>query len=205
VVTLRANDTPVPFAAAGAAMPVELHLTTQGSYVWFCIGDEAARDLLVESLKIDNRQQNRIAGTPIDFRFSLQDWLGGDEDQSSFNRIPQLALQRLEQAVSGLMPSRMTISINGKTYEPDEEESIPSYLTKALTPENGNVHVRVDTNGRSLEADLELGTGIAKLALAQYIESQNRMFKSFPFDMEMLRGKGGKSIRIKSSATRIGK
>lgn len=184
ILTLRSNDQLVPLATDGSKMPMILHVATQGGYVWISAGDDDAKDNLVKTIQQATGRQSRSSSSPLNLRFSLKDWIGAKDDAGGDHRIPQLALRKVESFIGDIMPFRAaSISVNGEkqTLDSSKEEPLPSYLGKALNPENSFADLKVDTKGRNLEADLKMGTGVVKIAIGQYLAAQKRMFQGMNF------------------------
>ena len=79
----------------------------------------------------------------------------------------------------------MTISINGSSVNQDvgSSDSFTSYAVKTFETNDANFEFRVRTADRELIADVTVGMGLAKLAIAQFLHAQSQMFKGMEFRM----------------------
>jgi len=180
MLSIRAERTPVPFA--GNAIPLQLNLAATGSWLWFTVGNESAVQMLEEIVAGSEQalQKNSI-GSPLLVRMQLSQWLGQTDD--ALSKVPGQWLETLERWLQKTTAPKMSFSINGEasTPEPTTEKKFNSYAAKALTKEDSDVELKIRSAEQELLVDASVGTGIARFAVAQFIDAQSRMFSNMRF------------------------
>lgn len=189
MLSIRAEKTPVPFA--GNAIPLQLNLAATGSWLWFTVGNESAVQMLEEIVAGSEQalQKNSI-GSPLLVRMQLSQWLGQTDD--ALSKVPGLWLETLERWLQKTTAPKMSFSINGQasTPEPAAEQKFNSYAAKALTKEDSDVELKIRSAEQELLVDASVGTGIARFAVAQFLDAQSRMFSNMRFSFGAT-GQGG--------------
>ncbi len=137
---------------------------------------------------------------PLLVRFRLNKWLGDTDDQLS--KVPQQLLTRLERWVGKATTPQMSISINRSDVNQAAADSdeFTSYAAKVFRPENSELELKVRTASRELVVDASVGTAPVKFGIAQFLDSQNRMFKGMSFEF----GPGGPGGDSGSRTIKIG-
>ena len=196
VISLSENAVRLPLGPEGTTIPVTLHITTVGTYVWFAIGNQDAKKHLQNSIQENiNVPAGRRAAQPLLVRFELNKWLGADDaddDSTTFNRLPELALQQFERIMQGVLASAIRIGPKKKAAG-----KFTSYAAKALETGNGELELGVTSSDTHLNVDLTVDKGVAHIVMAQVIEAQNRMFSGMNFSIQQSTSKdGAKTIRL---------
>lgn len=187
-------------AFAEAAVPVQLFFVGRGSYLWFAVGGDNAGDVLAEQLQSEENVLNaQVRAMPLMVRMKLSQWFG--ENQDGVSRLPSQMVTALEKGLADIFSPMfgMSVMVNGSSIQPKKQE-FSSYAKKLLTAETSDLEVRLETSGRSLSLNAEIGTGVARFLVAQYAAAQNRMFSNlnFSFDGADVEGGSVRSIRIGS-------
>jgi hypothetical protein len=198
ILNISADSAVVPIA--GSAVPVQLHLTARGSWLWFTIGDERATQVLHElTMTSEDAPEPSGQATPFLIRFQLSKWMGMTDD--ALSRIPQQVVVELEKWLGRVTAPKMAVRINGSDVKQNSEteESFTSYAAKLFKPDNSDFELKVRTADEEMVVDARLGTSLVKFAVAQFVESQSRMFKNMKVDFAPL-GKDG----VRSSTISIG-
>jgi hypothetical protein len=194
MLSIRSEKTPVPLA--GSTIPVQLNLAATGSWLWFTVGDESGVQMLEEIVAGSEQalQRNSI-GSPLLVRMKLSQWLGKTDDAVS--RVPGQWLGTLERWLQKTTAPKMSFSINGQASEAvtDDAAKFTSYAEKALTKEDSDVELKIRSAEQELLVDARVGTGIARFAVAQFLDAQSRMFSNIKFSFGNA-GAGGGPIRL---------
>lgn len=194
MVSIRANKVDIP--VAGSTIPVQLHLAATGSWLWFTVGGDRATQSLHELVQgsNDNLRQSDQA-TPLLVRFHLSKWLGTTED--GISRIPQQLLTELEKWLGKVTAPRMAIRINGADVQQDSagEDAFTSYAAKLFKSDNSDFELKIRTADQEMVVDASLGTSLVKFAVAQFVDSQSRMFSNMKLDFAIPAGAEGKASR----------
>lgn len=189
MLSIRAEKTPVPFA--GNPIPLQLNLAATGSWLWFTVGNEPAVQMLEEIVAGSEQalQKNSI-GSPLLVRMQLSQWLGQTDD--ALSKVPGQWLETLERWLQKTTAPRMSFTINGQASnpEPAEQPKFNSYASKALTKEDSDVELKIRSAEQELLVDASVGTGIARFAVAQFLDAQSRMFSNMRFSFGAT-GQGG--------------
>ena len=207
-ISIRSDALEVP--VANSTTPVNVHMVATGSWLWFTSGGDPAlstsaedpafqtlSDLVSQSSADSKRTGEAI---PLLIRFRLDQWLG--ETNQNFSQIPQQMLTSLEKWVSEATTPRMvSISVNGKAVDQkkNEQPSFNSFAAKIFRPETSELEIALRTAPRELVIDATVGTAVAKFFAAQYIDSQDRMFRNIPMQISLPSG-----IKSKTQQIRIG-
>jgi hypothetical protein len=193
---IRTKQTQIPLAKAN--IPIQLHLCGTGSWLWVTMGDDRASKMLDE-LVAKQGESSGSAGqaSPLLVRFKLNQWMGESGDELS--KVPAQWLESAERWLMKTTSPKMSISVNGQNSEKEEasEDEFTAYAAKALKPEDSEFELRVRTAEQELVVDAKAGEGLARFAVAQFLDAQNRMFKGMSFDFS-LPGEGG-NVRTKGT------
>ncbi len=182
-ISIRTKETQIPFAKA--SIPVQLNVCGTGSWLWMTLGDDRATAMLDEIVaKQSDATSTGAAAVPLLVRFQFNKWLGESDDEMS--KVPAQWIETLERLLMKRTSPKMSISMNGqKVEQPEAEDSeFTSYAAKALKPENSELEIRVRAAERELLVDAKAGEGLAQFAVAQFLDSQSRMFKGMNFQFE---------------------
>ena len=139
--------------------------------------------------------------SPLLVRFKLNQWMGESGDELS--KVPAQWLESAERWLMKTTSPKMSISVNGQKSEKEEasEDEFTAYAAKALRPEDSEFELRVRTAEQELVVDAKAGEGLARFAVAQFLDAQNRMFKGMSFDF----GPPGEGGNVRTKGTfRIG-
>lgn len=195
MLSIRSEKTPVPFA--GSTIPVQLNLAATGSWLWFTVGDESGVQMLEEIVAGSEQalQKNSI-GSPLLVRLKLSQWLGKTDDAVS--RVPGQWLGTLERWLQKTTAPKMSFSINGQASEAvtDDAAKFTSYAEKALTKEDSDVELKIRSAEQELLVDARVGTGIARFAVAQFLDAQSRMFSNIKFSFGGAGGGGAIRLQV---------
>ena len=192
MVSIRAEQATIPIA--GSTVPVQLNLAATGSWLWFTVGGESAVQSLEELVTNNTKNLERSdQATPLLVRFRLNKWLGETNDELS--KVPQQLLTALERWVGKATTPRMSFNINGSDVKQPNSDSdaFTSYAAKVFKPESSELELKVRTASREMVVDLFVGTALVKFGIAQFLESQNRMFKGMNFEFAPGSGAPGSS------------
>lgn len=74
-----------------------------------------------------------------------------------------------------------------------DSDSFTSYAAKVFKPESSELELKVRTASREMVVDLSVGTALVKFGIAQFLESQNRIFKGMNFEFGPGSGAPGSS------------
>lgn len=195
MLSIRADKAVVPIA--GSTVPLQLHLAATGSWLWFTVGGDRATQSLHELVEGSNDNLSKSGqATPLLVRFRLSKWLGTTDDAVS--RIPQELLTELERWLGKVTAPKMAISINGADLQQDtaNEDAFTSYAAKLFKPDNSDFELKVRTADQEMVMDVSMGTSLAKLAVAQFVDSQSRMFRNMKLDFGIPAGEGKRTSRI---------
>lgn len=196
VITVSFDQLQLPFAEQ--TIPLQVHMSGSGSYLWFAVGGENAIDALEGH--VANQQtvlDAQVKPMPVLIRMRLSDWL--NQDGNAVSQVPSQLLTRLEQKISELFSPMFNfqVSMNGSSVKPKKKADFVSYADKVLKGRSGDLELRSQANGNTLSVSADVGTGVVKFLMAQYAAAQNRMFSNmkFDFDPEMLEAGEGTSVR----------
>jgi hypothetical protein len=182
-------------------IPAQLNLTATGSWLWITIGDQRAVDMLQQIVADSEESLSRTGiGAPLLVRMKLSKWLGNTDD--SLSRVPSQWLETAERWLQKTTAPKMSISLNGANLQTDASSGgeFKSYAAAALTPEDSDVEFRIRSAEKEILVDAQVGTGLAKFAVAQFLDSQSRMFKGFSMPIT-IGGPGGKAGTLKMEGT----
>ncbi|MFN9717351.1 MAG: hypothetical protein ACK58L_01570, partial [Planctomycetota bacterium] len=194
-ISIRSKATRIPFA--NASIPLQLNLCGTGSWLWMTLGDDRATAMLDEIVAKQNESTSTgAAAVPLLVRFQLHKWLGDSNDELS--RVPAQWIGTLERWLMKRTSPKMAISMNGQNVEQSAagDADFTPYATKALKPENSELELRVRAAERELLVDARAGEGLAQFAVAQFLDSQSRMFKGVNFQFEVPGDETRKGKRI---------
>jgi hypothetical protein len=192
MLSIRAEKTPVPFA--GNPIPVQLNLAATGSWLWFTVGNESAVQMLEEIVAgSEQALQKNAIGSPLLVRMQLSQWLGQTDD--ALSKVPGQWLETLERWLQKTTAPRMSFSINGQASNPEPagKPEFNSYATKALTKADSDLELKIRSAEQELLVDASVGTGIARFAVAQFLDAQSRMFSNIRFSI----GGGGQGGAVR--------
>ncbi len=195
MVTLRANKAVIPFV--GKELPVQLNIAATGSWLWMTVGGAPAVDMLEELVTNHSANVDKTGeAIPLLVRFRLDKWLGETDDPLS--GIPRQILVALERWLGKATAPKMSLKFNGNNIEQKQEEpAFTSYAAKLLKPKSSDLELKVRTAGEEILIDATVGMGLTKFAVAQFLDSQSRMFKGLDFGFTPAPGQPGvKTIRI---------
>lgn len=190
-------DSVQPFFAK-SGVPVQIVFAGRGSYLWFAAGADNAADVLQSQLESESQVlDSQVRAMPLMVRMKLSQWFG--EEQSGVSTLPSQLVDAVERGMADLFSPMfgMSVNVNGSNIVP-RKAAFTGYARKLLKPETGDFEVRLETMGRSLSLNAEVGTGVAKFLVAQYAAAQNQMFSglNFSFDGGDVQGGAIRSIRI---------
>ena len=183
---------------AETAVPVDIFLVGKGSYLWFAAGGSNTADVLQAQLAEEPKVLDaQVRAMPLMVRMKLSQWFG--EGQTGVSRLPSQMVDALERSMADMLSPmfKMAVMVNGSSIQP-EKPKFTGYARKLLKEDAGDFELRLETMGRSLALNAEVGTGVAQFLVAQYAAAQNRMFSNLKFNFEGGEIKGGavRSIRI---------
>lgn len=189
---LRTNKTAIPLTKT--EIPVQLHLAATGSWLWFTVGDDRGAQMLNELVSGSEANLNRSGqAVPLLVRFQLNEWLGESNDELS--KVPAQWIETMERWLKATTSPKMAININGQNVEQKDDDAFTSYAAKAFKPEDSELEFKVRSAEQELIVDAKVGAGLARFAVAQFLESQNRMFKGMNLQFSMPGGDGKTTIR----------
>ncbi|MBL8812704.1 MAG: hypothetical protein JNM43_21240 [Planctomycetaceae bacterium] len=189
---LRTNKTAIPLTKA--EIPVQLHLAATGSWLWFTVGDDRGAQMLGELVAGSQENLDRSGqAVPLLVRFQLNQWLGETEDELS--KVPAQWIETMERWLKATTSPKMSINFNGQNIEQKEDDTFTSYAAKAFKPEDSELELKVRSAEQELIVDAKVGAGLARFAVAQFLESQNRMFKGMNLQFSVPGGDGKTTIR----------
>lgn len=195
MLSISAEETPVPFA--GGALPLRLHLAATGSWLWMTLGEDRAVSQLKEltAASDESLSQNGRA-VPLRIRMNLDGWLGEAADPLS--EVPSRWLQTLERWLQVATAPRIAFSINGTAAENATAgtDKFNSFAAKALTPGDASLDFSIRTAESELLMEAEFGRGIARLAVAQFLDAQSRMFEGVQLQFGSADGKGTFKLQL---------
>ncbi|MEY3172674.1 MAG: hypothetical protein RLZZ436_587 [Planctomycetota bacterium] len=195
MLSISAEDTPVPFA--DGALPLRLHLAATGSWLWMTLGEDRAISQLQEltAASQESLSQNGRA-VPLRIRLNLDGWLGQAADPLS--EVPARWLQTLERWLQVTTAPKIAFSINGQdpNSTPAGTDKFNSFAAKALTPGDASLDFSIRTAESELLVEAEFGRGIARLAVAQFLDAQTRMFEGVRLQFSTPDGKGGVRLQL---------
>ncbi|MFM7058249.1 MAG: hypothetical protein ACKO2P_15130 [Planctomycetota bacterium] len=195
MLSLSAEETPVPFA--DGALPLQLHLAATGSWLWMTLGEDRAVTQLKELTDASEQalSQNGRA-VPFRVRMNLDGWLGKAADPLS--EVPARWLQTLERWLQVATAPKMAFSINGQAAETTsvQADKFNSFASKALTPGDATLDFSVRTAESELLVEAEFGRGLARLAVAQFLDAQSRMFEGVKIQFSSPDGKGNGALKL---------
>lgn len=185
-------------AFAESSVPVQIVFVGRGSYLWFAAGGDNAADVLTSQLDGESRVlDSQVRAMPLMVRMRLSQWFG--DQQTGVSTLPSQMVDAFERGMADLFSPmfNMSMNVNGSNVAP-KKAAFTGYARKLLKPETGDFEVRLETRGRSLSLNAEVGTGVAKFLVAQYAAAQNQMFSglNFSFDGGEVQGGTIRSIRI---------
>ena len=195
MLSISAEDTPVPFA--GGALPLQLHLAATGSWLWMTLGEDRAVSQLKELTAASEESLSRNGrAVPLRIRMNLDGWLGEAADPLS--EVPSRWLQTLERWLQVTTAPKMAFSINGQTPESTtaSADKFNSFASKALTSGDAGLDFSVRTAESELLVEAEFGRGIARLAVAQFLDAQSRMFEGVKLQFDSGDGKGTLKLQL---------
>jgi hypothetical protein len=201
MISIRSEKVSIPLT--DSSLPAQLNLAATGSWLWMTVGDQRGVEMLDAIVNDSEQSLNRTgAAVPLLVRLKLSRWLGTTEDQLS--RVPAQWLNAAERWLQSATAPRMSISFNGNsTNSPvTADGEFTSYAAKALTPEDSDVELKVRSAEQELLVDARVGTGLARFAVAQYLDAQSRMFKGFSMPIT-IGGPNGKAT-LKMTAPKGG-
>jgi hypothetical protein len=199
MVSVRTENACIPLT--NSVIPAQLNLTATGSWLWITIGDQRAVDMLQQIVADSEESLSRTGiGAPLLVRMKLSKWLGNTDD--SLSRVPSQWLETAERWLQKTTAPKMSISLNGANLQTDASSGgeFKSYAAAALTPEDSDVEFRIRSAEKEILVDARVGTGLAKFAVAQFLDSQSRMFKGFSMPIT-IGGPGGKAGTLKMEGT----
>ncbi len=195
MLSISAEDTPVPFA--NGSLPLQLHLAATGSWLWMTLGEDRAIAQLKEltAASEESLSQNGRA-VPLRIRMNLDGWLGDAADPLS--EVPARWLQTLERWLQVTTAPKIAFSVNGQAPEssPAGTDKFNSFASKALTPGDAGLDFSVRTADSELLVEAEFGRGLARLAVAQFLDAQSRMFEGVKLQFSTGDGKGNIKLQL---------
>jgi hypothetical protein len=205
-VSVRTDVTDRP--GAEEPLPVQINLAASGSRLWLTVGGEPALEMLDDLLAAEPETTSAGDAAPLLIRFRLNKWLGSGHDELS--RMPGQMLTALEKEIGRRTTPRMTISINGATPETkadDGADEFTSYAGRVFQPDTSELELKVRTADREMVIDATVGTGLVKFAVAQFLDSQSRMFKGLnlqfggPGGARLPGGPGDEDVEIRQGGS----
>lgn len=188
MVTIRRDAATLP--GQSAPVSVQLNLAATGSWLWMTVGGERGVETLEELVTHQEQATSRDGeSVPLLIRFRLDKLLGDTADPLS--QVPSHLMTELERWIGHRTTPKMSISINGKQSQPATDPAttdFTSYARKVFQPENSELELKVRTASRELIADVSVGTALVKFGIAQFLDSQSRMFKGMNFDFAVPEG-----------------
>jgi len=195
MLSISAEETPVPFA--GGKLPLRLHLAATGSWLWMTLGEDRAATQLKELTAASEESLSQTGrAVPLRIRMNLDGWLGEAADPLS--EVPSRWLQTLERWLQVATAPKIAFSINGQTPESTSAgtDKFNSFAAKALTPGDASLDFSIRTAESELLMEAEFGRGIARLAVAQFLDAQSRMFEGVQLQFGSAVGKGTFKLQL---------
>ena len=195
MLSISAEETPVPFA--GGKLPLRLHLAATGSWLWLTLGEDRAATQLKELTAASEESLSQTGrAVPLRIRMNLDGWLGEAADPLS--EVPSRWLQTLERWLQVATAPKIAFSINGQTPESTSAgtDKFNSFAAKALTPGDASLDFSIRTAESELLMEAEFGRGIARLAVAQFLDAQSRMFEGVQLQFGSAVGKGTFKLQL---------
>jgi hypothetical protein len=195
MLSISADEAPVPFA--GGALPLRLHLAATGSWLWMTLGEDRAVTQLKELTAASDESLGKNGrAVPLRIRMNLDGWLGEAADPLS--EVPSRWLQTLERWLQVATAPKISFSINGQAPESTSAggDKFNSFAAKALTQGDASLDFAIRTAESELLMEAEFGRGIARLAVAQFLDAQSRMFEGVQLQFGSADGKGTFKLQV---------